>query len=123
MCDQPAPDAVKEAARHAIDHDHAVYTNLRGIIELRQAIADKMRNFNGIECDPETQVAVTVGSAGAFACAVLSTLNPGDECVAFSPFYGYHIHLLELLGVKINYVDLQPPNWPYASCWRTQMSP
>ena len=35
VCDQPAPGAVKEAAKRAIDGDHACYTNLRGIVELR----------------------------------------------------------------------------------------
>jgi aminotransferase len=113
VCDQPAPDAVKAAAKGAIDDDHAVYTNLRGIIELRRAIADKMRDFNGIACDPETQVAVTVGSAGSFACAALATLNPGDECIIFSPFYSYHVNLLRLFGVEIRYVDLVPPGWSY----------
>lgn len=113
VCDQPAPDAVKQAAREAIDADHATYTNLRGIIELRQAIARKMQSFNGITCDPETEVTVTVGSAGSFACAVLSTLNPGDECIVFSPFYSYHVNALQLFGVGINYVDLRPPDWSY----------
>ncbi len=113
VCDQPAPDAVKEAAKRAIDEDHAIYTNLRGIVELRRAIAGKMAQFNGIECDPETEVAVTVGSAGSFACAVLSTLNPGDECIVFSPFYSYHVNLLELVGVTVKYVDLKPPDWSY----------
>ncbi|GAF91908.1 unnamed protein product, partial [marine sediment metagenome] len=113
VCDQPAPDAVKEAAKQAIDDDHAIYTNLRGIIELRQAVAEKMRKFNGIECDPETEIAVNVGSAGSFACAALSTLNPGDECIVFSPFYSYHVNLLELIGAKVRYVDLRPPDWSY----------
>ena len=113
VCDQPAPDAVKEAAKLAIDDDHATYTNLRGIIELRQAIAKKMREFNGIECDPETEVAVNVGSAGSFACAVLSTLNPSDECVVFSPFYSYHVNLLKLLDVGVKFVDMRPPDWSY----------
>jgi aminotransferase len=115
VCDQPAPDAVKQAARAAIDADHAMYTNLRGIAELRQAIADKMLSFNGITCDPEKEVAVTVGSAGAFACAALSTLNPGDECVIFSPFYSYHVNLLKLFGIGVSYVDLSPPTWSYDS--------
>ena len=115
VCDQPAPDAVKQHAKEAIDADHATYTNLRGIVELRQAIAAKMRDFNGIECDPETEVAVTVGSAGSFACVVLSTLNPGDECIVFSPFYSYHVNLLELLDVRVKYVDLHPPDWSYES--------
>ncbi len=113
VCDQPAPDAVKQAAKQAIDDDHATYTNLRGIIELRQAVARKMRQFNGIECDPETEVAVNVGSAGSFACVALSTLNRGDECIVFSPFYSYHVNLLQLLDVGVRYVDLKPPDWPY----------
>ena len=115
VCDQPAPDAVKQAAKQAVNDDRAVYTDMRGLSELRQAIAEKMRTYNGIACDPETEVLVTVGSAGAFACVCLSTLNPGDECVIFSPFYGYHVHLLELLGVKIKYVDLCPPDWSYSA--------
>jgi aminotransferase len=115
VCDQPAPDAVKEGAKRAIDENHATYTNLRGIIELRRAIARKMAKFNGIECDPETQIAVNVGSAGAFACVALATLNPGDECVLFSPFYSYHVNLLNLFGVGVRFVDLRPPDWSYDS--------
>ncbi len=115
VCDQPAPEVVKEAAKRAIDDDHATYTNLRGIIELRQAIARKMGEFNGIDCDPETEIAVTVGSAGSFACVVLSTLNPGDECVVFSPFYSYHVNALKLFDVGVNFVDLKPPDWTYDS--------
>ena len=113
VCDQPAPDAVKRAAKEAIDADHATYTNLRGIIELRQAISNKMRRYNGIDCDPDKEVAVTVGSAGSFTCVVLSTLNPGDECIVFSPFYSYHVNLLELLGVGVSFVDLKSPDWSY----------
>ncbi len=113
VCDQPAPNEVKSAAKQAIDDDHATYTNLRGIIELRRAIARKMHDFNGIECDPETEIAVTVGSAGSFACAVLSTLNTGNECIVFSPFYSYHVNLLALLDMGVRYVDLKPPDWSY----------
>lgn len=114
VCDQPAPDEVKEAAKAAIDSDHASYTNLRGIAELRQAIARKMKEFNGIDCDPDAEVCVNVGSAGSFACAILATMNPGDEAIVFSPFYGYHVNLLRLFGMNIRYVDLCPPDWTYS---------
>ena len=113
VCDQPAPAEVKRAAAEAIHLDQATYTNLRGIIELRRAIAEKMQRFNGIACDPETEVVVSVGSAGAFACAVMSVLNPGDEAVLFSPYYSYHVHLLELCGAKVRYVDMSPPDWSF----------
>lgn len=115
VCDQPAPMAVKEAAKAAIDQDLASYTNLRGVVELRRAIAKKMRDFNGIVCDPESEIAVNVGSAGSFVCAVLATLNPGDEAVVFSPFYSYHVNVLKLFNVGVRYVDLNPPEWNYDS--------
>lgn len=115
VCDQPAPFAVKEAAKAAIDGDHACYTNLRGIMELRRAIAKKMRDFNGIACDAESEIVVNVGSAGSFVCAVLATLNPGDEAVVFSPFYSYHVNVLKLFNVNVRFVDLRPPDWTYDS--------
>ncbi|MCG3131744.1 MAG: Aspartate aminotransferase [Phycisphaerae bacterium] len=113
VCDQPAPIEVKEAAKRAIDADHAIYTNLRGIVELRRAIAAKMKAFNGVACDPETEIAVNVGTAGSFACTCLSILNPGDEAIVFSPFYSYHVNLLTLIGARVSYVDLKPPDWRY----------
>ncbi|MFQ5590316.1 MAG: pyridoxal phosphate-dependent aminotransferase [Phycisphaerae bacterium] len=115
VCDQPAPSPVKQGAVQAIEDDHATYTNLRGTAGLRQAIAKKMRDFNGIECDSEKEVVVTVGSAGAFACVCLSLLNPGDQCIVFSPFYSYHVNLLKLLGVDVRFVDLRPPDWSYSA--------
>lgn len=114
VCDQPAPDEVKEAAKTAIDADHASYTNLRGIAELRQAIACKMKAFNGIECDADNEICVNVGSAGSFACTILATMNPGDEAIVFSPFYGYHVNLLKLFGMNVRFVDLAPPAWNYS---------
>ena len=128
VCDQPAPDAVKSAAIKAIEDDQASYTNLRGTIELRRAIARKMKAFNGVACDPETEIVATVGSAGGFACTLLSVLNPGDECVVFSPFYSYHVNLLKLFGASVRFVDLNPPDWSFdrtaleqASSDRTKM--
>lgn len=114
VCDQPAPDEVKSAAKQAIDDDHAIYTHMRGIAELRQAIARKMKDFNGIDVDPETEVAVSVGTAGIFACAAMATLNPGDEAIVFSPYYSYHVNLLKLVGAEIKFVDTHPPDWRFS---------
>ncbi len=115
VCDQPAPEPIKEAAKAAIDADQSIYTNLRGTMELRRLIARKLEHFNGIQVDPEREIVVTVGSAGAFACAALATLNPGDACVVFSPYYSYHVHLLQMLGVDVRYVDLAPPDWSFTT--------
>ena len=114
VCDQPAPEAVKAAAKRAIDDDHAIYTHLAGIRELRVAIAAKMAEFNGITADPECEIAVTVGSAGAFFCVAMALLEPGDEVVLFSPFYNYYVDTLRLFGVTVRFVDTRPPDWTYS---------
>jgi len=114
VCDLPAPETVKEAARQAITGNKAMYTHLAGIQPLRDAIARKMRAFNGVECDPEREIAVTVGSAGAFAAVAMAVLNPGDEVVTFSPFYTYYTDLLKLLDVRVRFVQTHPPDWQYS---------
>lgn len=115
VCDQPAPDAVKAAAKRAIDEDHAIYTHLAGIKTLRAAIARKMLQFNGVTADPESEIAVTVGSAGAFFCLAMAVLEPGDEVVLFSPFYNYYTDALSLFDVTCRFVDTRPPAWSYSS--------
>jgi aminotransferase len=114
ICDQPAPDALKDAAIRAIRSDQATYTHLRGIAELRQAVARKLKHFNKIDADPETEITITVGSAGAFACACLALLNPGDEVISFSPHYNYHTNMVRLLGNTVRFVDLVPPDWHFS---------
>ena len=96
ICDQPAPDLVKEAAREAIRDDRSIYSKFEGIYPLRERIAAKMAAYNGIRCDPNREVVVTVGSTGEFVAACLALVEAGDEVILFSPFYGYHLNILKL---------------------------
>ncbi len=114
ICDQPAPAALKDAVIAAVREDHAIYTHLRGIPELRNAIAKKLRRFNKIEADPERQITVTIGSAGAFATTCLALLNPNDEIISFSPYYSYHTNMVRILGNPIRFVDMVPPDWHFS---------
>ncbi len=115
VCDVDPPPEVLAAVKAAIDDGRAAYSNLAGIVELREAIAKKMQSFNGIHADPQSEIAVTVGAAGAFACVAMATLNPGDEVVVFSPFYSYYTDTLALLDVKVRFVATHPPDWSYDS--------
>jgi len=114
VCDQPAPESARQAAKDAIDANRAIYTDMRGIAPLRQAIADKMRRFNGLTVDPESQIVVTCGTAGAFVCIMMATLEPGDEVIVFSPGYHYYPETMALIGVKARYVDTHAPRWTFA---------
>jgi aminotransferase len=111
ICDLPTLPEVAEGAIDAIRTCKATYSKFEGIDLLRSRIADKVRGFNGIECDAATDIVVSVGSTGGFACAAMATLDPGDEVILFEPYYGYHFNTLKLLGIKPVVVPLEAPDW------------
>jgi aminotransferase len=114
VCDTEVPEPVREGAKHAIDHSINSYTRAEGLTPIRQAIAEKMRQFNGIECDPETEVVVNSGSTGAFYAVCLALLNPGDEVILFEPYYGYHLNTLVAVEAVPLYVTLRAPDWTFS---------
>jgi aminotransferase len=111
ICDLPTPDPIKEGATGAIAADRSIYTAYHGVQALRAAILEKARAFNAIPAGSDEEVMVSVGSTGAFVAAALALCEPGDEVVAFEPFYGYHTGLLELFGVRPVAVPLRAPDW------------
>lgn len=90
VCDTETPAPVRRAAQAGIERGVNSYTRFDGLQELREAIARKMSEYNGIQADPETEITVSAGSTGAFYCACLALLSPGDEVILFEPYYGYH---------------------------------
>src|SRR3954466_9180410 len=113
ICDTEVPAPVRRAAREAIEAGKNQYTRLDGIADLRRAIATKMQRYNGVAADPEHEVVVTTGSTGGFLSACLALLNPGDEVIVFEPYYGYHVHTLDVIGVVPKYITLRPPDWRF----------
>ncbi len=111
VCDTDPPHPVVEAAVQAIRDGYNIYVRLDGIAVLREAIAQKLASFNGIEADPNANVLVTSGATGALHAALMAVLDPGDECIVFEPFYGYHTASLNALRVKPAIVPLAAPEW------------
>ncbi|TWT43700.1 Aspartate aminotransferase [Phycisphaerae bacterium RAS1] len=107
--DLPTPPLVRDGAIQAIHDRRSLYSFPEGIVELRQLIADKLRRDNGIEADPTSEIVVTVGSSGGFACTIMGCLNPGDGIVLFEPYYGYHLNAALLAGLEPQFVPLSPP--------------
>jgi aminotransferase len=66
VCDLPTPPLVRDAAIEAIQNNKSIYSFPEGIIELREAIAAKLKEHNGIIADPITEIVVTLGTSGAF---------------------------------------------------------
>ena len=111
VCDTLVPLPVREEAQRGIDNGTNSYTRFDGLAVLRQAIAQKLSDYNGIQADPEADIVVSAGSTGAFYCACLALLDPGDEVILFEPYYGYHLNTLLAVEAVPRYVRLQPPDW------------
>ena len=113
VCDTEVPIPVRRGAQAAMDRGFNSYTRFDGLAELRQAISRKMRAYNGIKADPETEITVSTGSTGSFYCACLALLDPGDEVILFEPYYGYHVNTLWTVEAVPTYVTLRPPDWTF----------
>jgi aminotransferase len=113
VCDTEVPLPVREGAKWAMEHGLNSYTRAEGLGPIREAIAEKMQRFNGIECEPETEVIVGSGATGAFYAAALALLNPGDEVILFEPFYGYHLNTLVAVEAVPLYITMRAPDWTF----------
>ncbi len=111
--DFPAPAELKDAAKRAIDEDYNQYAVTWGTREFRAAIAAKVARYNGIRCDPETEVTVTCGSTEAMIATLLAVVNPGDEIVVFEPFYENYGPDAIISGATPVYVTLRPPHFTF----------
>lgn len=114
VCDTQVPLLIRENAHRGIENGFNSYTRFDGLAELREAISQKVRIYNGISADPETEIVVSAGSTGAFYCACLALLDPGDDVILFEPYYGYHVNTLFAVEAVPAFVTLQPPDWSIA---------
>ncbi|MDY7091397.1 MAG: pyridoxal phosphate-dependent aminotransferase [Acidobacteriota bacterium] len=74
------------------------YTHSRGLPALRQAIAGYYRRRYDLEVDPDSEVLVTNGGAGALWLTVFTLTNPGDEVVIPDPCYMLFEPIVKVLG-------------------------
>ena len=85
----PAPVAVDEAIKDVLRTDSVElhgYTPATGLMSFRRAIAADLRSRLGADVPPE-MVYVTCGAAAGLAACMHGLLLPGEEAVAFAPFF------------------------------------
>ena len=107
-----APE-IAEAAVAAIRAGHNQYPPGAGIPELRRAIAEHQRRYYGLEVDPDSQVLVTTGATEAIAATILALCDPGDEVIAFEPFYDSYAACIAMTGAVRRVVTLRPPEYSF----------
>jgi len=100
------PAAIQEAAIAAI-RNGGRYSLTDGGLEIRKAVADKLRNQNGIAAAPE-QVVITAGVTGGLVLALSALLDPGDEVILLDPYFLLYPETIRLLGGRAVYVSTYP---------------
>jgi succinyldiaminopimelate transaminase len=83
---EPTPAFIPEALRRAVP-EVSQYPTVRGLPELRGAVADYVARRFGVAVDPETQVVPTSGSKEAIFSTPLAFVSPGDAVVYGTPGY------------------------------------
>ncbi len=105
------PLDVREAAAAAILAGPNQYPPMRGLPELRDAVAAHYSRFGDVDLDWRTEVTITSGATEAIAAALFAVVSPGDEVVVFEPMYDAYAPLIRRAGGTIRPVRLSPPFW------------
>ncbi len=123
--DTDGPESVREAAVRALrDGRGNQYPPGPGIPELRAAISDHQRRFYDQTIDPDTEVLVTAGATEAIAATMLALLEPGDEVIAFEPFYDSYAACIAMAGAKRVPLTLRAPSFrPDVDELRSKITP
>jgi aspartate/methionine/tyrosine aminotransferase len=95
--DFPPPPAAVAACSAALAREPARYTDSRGLLELREAIAAERRTRSGVEVGPD-RVLVTSGTSPALLLVFTYLLDPGDEIVLGTPHYACYPNLVRAVG-------------------------
>lgn len=109
--DQDGPAQLSRLAQEAIAAGHNQYAPGKGLLELRQAVAEHQQRFYGIDVDPETEVIVSTGATEAIAASVLALTGPGDEVLTFEPFYDSYGAIIALSGARHTTAPLLAPDF------------
>lgn len=84
--DFDTPENICDAAILAIKNGFTKYTPASGTNELKQAICDKFKNFNGLDYTPN-QIVISNGGKHSLTNVFQAILNPGDEVIIPSPYW------------------------------------
>ena len=92
--DDPGPEDVRRKAAEAVVDGWNQYPPMMGLPELRKAVAEHYKRFQGLDLDPDSEVMITSGATEALAGALLALIEPGDEVVLFQPMYDAYLPLV-----------------------------
>jgi N-succinyldiaminopimelate aminotransferase len=123
--DTDGPEEIREAAVRALRAGRGnQYPPGPGVPELRNAVAAHQERFYGLTWSSDTEVLVTTGATEAIAAALLALLEPGDEVIAFEPYYDSYAACIAMAGAQRVPLTLRAPDFrPDLDELRTLITP
>jgi len=94
--DFDTPDYIKDEAHKALDENFTRYTASSGIIELRKAIAAKLKRDNNLDCDPN-DILVSPGAKASIFFVLMTICDPRDEVLIPSPYWVSYTSQVEMV--------------------------
>ena len=95
--DFPTPDNIKEACIRALNENKTKYTAASGIIELKKAVCQRMKEDCGVDYAP-SQVVIASGAKHIVYLTVRALVNPGDEVVIPAPYWVSYSEIVRMCG-------------------------
>lgn len=89
------PINIQKAAIHAMEEGHTKYTSVSGIVELKEAIAKKLKIENNLQYN-SSQIIVSTGAKQCLSDVFQAVLNPADEVIIFKPYWVTYPELVKL---------------------------
>jgi len=109
--DIQTPETLKELAYKYIKSDNNQYSSIEGVLELRQAIANKFLKLYHSTVSPEKEITITSGMAEAIYSSITAFVDEDDEVIIFEPAYDNYSPIVRLNGGKPIYVHLKHPEY------------
>ncbi|MHA2405748.1 MAG: pyridoxal phosphate-dependent aminotransferase [Candidatus Hermodarchaeia archaeon] len=103
--DLPLPPFLSDAIADAFATGQTHYSSNAGILELRQAIADRYQTTYDLEYAPE-EVLVTCGALEGLLDTMLAFINPGDRVLVQDPAFGYFSNQAKLAGAEVELIPM-----------------
>lgn len=103
--DFTTPEHVKEAAKAAIDANQSHYTGMAGLVALRQAAADFVKDKYHLTYNPDNEILVTIRATEALSATLTAILEPGDTVLLPAPAYPGYEPIVNLVGADIVEID------------------
>ena len=94
------PEHVLEAAEDAVRSGDTGYTPNAGVLDLREAISERLATDHEIEYDPQTEITATVGAMEAMYVALQTIAGPGEEVVLPTPAWANYTTQVQLAGAR-----------------------